>query len=539
MRGSFLIIKSLKLNNFRSFDTANLEFLPGQNYIFGQNWQGKSSIVDAIGFALFGVNVFPRKVAGTAVRAENLVNDDSDTASVELVFEIDGSQYDLIRSLPRQQVTLKKSDRVIASGVRPVEEKLVDLIGIDVELFKNIFFSDQDDLRKSLEFKPEERRVFIEKLLGVEEWKEKIESLRAVEKRLNEFLNDLVSGRLGAFLQHQDELENDVVQNKDNLAKLEETIRQLQKSAPKNLGAIRSQQRDQERPIAKLQHEETRITEKRAIDEELIKALQEGRCPTCTQPVPPKLRTTRLKAISLEIKELTRQLTVVERQLKKLHSQLYEDDLDAAEDSLEELMQAKADAKSLGEQVDTDEQRLKKLRQQAKIFGKKPVQVERTKAEIEFIKQLQELIDHYRRNLRGRLVEPLRVGMNDFLARFHDGDNDAEVLIDEDLNIAVRLHGKEAPIFNLSGAAKDILALSLRYGLLRVAARGINFLVLDEPTRHMDSSNCHRLKGLFNDLLDRQLIVVTVNREFSDATGRHYQVFKDQKTMRSRVGESW
>lgn len=485
------------------------------------------------------MDIFPRKVAGTAVRAENLVNDGSDTARVELVFELDGDQYGLIRSLPGRNVTLKTTEKVIATGVRTVSEKLIDLLGVDVKLFQNIFFSDQDDLWKSFDFSPEERRVLIDKLLGVEEWKDKIDSLRAVERKLNEFLNDLVSGRLGAFLEHQDDLENEVAENKDALAELEKTIRQLQKSAPKNLGAIRSQQRDHERPIAKLQHEETRITEKHAIDERLIEALQKGQCPTCTQHVPTKLRTARIKAISREIKELLRRLTVIKRQLEQLYSQLNEGDLEAAEASLERLRQARADARSLAEKVETDERRLKKLRQQAKTFGKKPVQVEKTRAEIDFISQLQELIQQYRRNLRGRLVEQLRVSMNDFLARFHDGDNDTEVLIDEDMNIAVRLHGKDVPIFNLSGAAKDILALSLRYGLLRVAARGINFLVLDEPTRHMDSSNCNRLKGLFNDLLDRQLIVVTVNREFSDATGRHYHVFKDQKTMRSRVGESW
>lgn len=465
------------------------------------------------------------------------MNDDSDTASVELIFEINGSQYELIRSLPGRDVMLKKSEKVIATGVRTVAEKLIDLLGVDVKLFQNIFFSDQDDLRKSLDFSPEERRVFIEKLLGVEEWKDKIESLRSVEKKLNEFLNDLVSGRLGAFLELQDELKNEIAQKKDELAELDKSIRQFPKSAPKSLGAILEQKQDQDNPIAKLQHEETRIDEKRAINEELIEALKKGRCPTCTQLVPPKLRKTRVSVLSHEIKHLTQQLTGIERQIAKLES--HKEDFASTADSLEEFRQMQADARSLARQLKADDQREKKLCRQAKIFGKKPRQVERTKAEIEFINQLQELIHHYRRNLRGRLVEPLRVGMNDFLARFHDGDNDSEVLIDGDLNIAVRLHGKEVPIFNLSGAAKDILALSLRYGLLRVAARGINFLVLDEPTRHMDPSNCQRLKGLFNDLLDRQLIVVTVNREFSDAAGRHFQVFKDQKTMRSRVGDSW
>jgi len=50
------------------------------------------------------------------------------------------------------------------------------------------FFSDQDELRKSLEFSPEERRVFIERLLGVEEWKDRVDSLRETRRRLEGFL---------------------------------------------------------------------------------------------------------------------------------------------------------------------------------------------------------------------------------------------------------------------------------------------------------------------------------------------------------------
>ena len=74
--------------------------------------------------------------------------------------------------------------------------------------------------------------------------------------------------------------------------------------------------------------------------------------------------------------------------------------------------------------------------------------------------------------------------------------------------------------------------------LLRVAAGGISFFILDEPTRHMDPSNCLKLKGLFNDLLDCQLIVVTVNSEFSDAAGRHFRVTKD-RLFHSVIAESW
>src|SRR5712664_3646040 len=116
-RPYFLIIKSLRLDNFRSFNQAQFDFVPGQNYIFGQNWQGKSSIVDAIGFALFGVDIFPKKVAGTSVSSDHLINEDSRHGSVELRFELDGREYSLRRSLPGRKVSLMKGDQEVAVGI--------------------------------------------------------------------------------------------------------------------------------------------------------------------------------------------------------------------------------------------------------------------------------------------------------------------------------------------------------------------------------------------------------------------------------------
>jgi DNA repair exonuclease SbcCD ATPase subunit len=221
--------------------------------------------------------------------------------------------------------------------------------------------------------------------------------------------------------------------------------------------------------------------------------------------------------LSQTIRAFRAELTKIGRALQKLETQFSNADFDQSYEDVADLREAKATYEAARKQLTKDEDRLSKLRLQAKTFGKKPQQVDRTKAEIAFLERLENAIQDFRRLLRKRLVKQLMIGTNDLLARFHDGDNDSIVKIDEELNIAVELHGREVPIFNLSGAAKDILALALRYGLLRVAAGGISFFILDEPTRHMDPSNCLKLKGLFNDLLDCQLIVVTVNSEFSDA----------------------
>jgi exonuclease SbcC len=512
--------------------------VPGQNYVFGQNWQGKSSIVDAIGFALFGVDVFPKKIAGTPVKAEHLVNEDSAHGSVELRFEVDGVEYFLRRSLPSRDVSLRQGDLTIATGIRTVAEKLVSLLGVDVKLFQNIFFSDQDELRRSLDFSPEERRVFIERLLGVEEWKERIELLRAARRGLERLLEDLTAGRLGVFLSHVEGLDEELRLKREDIRELDLAIRSLKCNSPRNVQSLRQEERSSKNAVAVLQHDELRVKTRLEIEETLREGMKGGNCPTCTQPIPRPLRRSRLAELGRLIRELQRQLEKVRKDLAKQESSLSEEDFDASYETLLEVSNKQAQRRTIAEQLVRDEARLRKLRKQAKTFGRKPQQVEQTKSEIVFFETLEGVIQEFRKLLRGRLVRQLVVGTNDFVARFHDGDNDSQVKIDDDLNMAVQLHGREVPIFNLSGAAKDILALSLRYGLLRVAARGVNFLILDEPTRHMDTTNCQRLKSLFNDLLDRQLIVVTVNSEFSDAAGRHFRVLKDG-SLHSVVAESW
>src|SRR5438552_2515346 len=94
-------------------------------------------------------------------------------------------------------------------------------------------------------------------------------------------------------------------------------------------------------------------------------------------------------------------------------------------------------------------------------------------------------------------------------------------------------HGVDLVTF-AKGQRKDdvaheyLAAFTGEEGVLFVGKAQEKASVFRTETRHMDSPNCQRLKSLFNDLLDRQLIVVTVNSEFSDAAGRHFRVEKNE-----------
>lgn len=140
--------------------------------------------------------------------------------------------------------------------------------------------------------------------------------------------------------------------------------------------------------IARLQHDELELKTKLAIEEHLSRGVSKGRCPTCTQLTPRPLRVSRLKALSQTIRAFRAELTKVGRALQKLEMQFSDSDFDQSYEDVADLREAKATYEAARKQLTKDEDRLKKLRLQAKTFGKKPQQVDRTKAEITFLDHL-------------------------------------------------------------------------------------------------------------------------------------------------------
>src|SRR5689334_13122364 len=105
-------LHSIHLQNFRQHVDTALSFEAGLTGIIGPNGTGKSTIVEAIGWALYGVNAtrgsrdsieFDRARKGAAVR-------------VELEFELGAHEYRVIRSLTNAELYLDRGAAPIASS---------------------------------------------------------------------------------------------------------------------------------------------------------------------------------------------------------------------------------------------------------------------------------------------------------------------------------------------------------------------------------------------------------------------------------------
>jgi DNA repair exonuclease SbcCD ATPase subunit len=521
-------LERLLINNFRSYENADLEFSPSQNYIFGRNWQGKSSIVDAIGFALFGRRTFPLRMAGSPVKAENIVREGADQGFVELRFEHDGKSYVLKRTCPRETVSLECDGAEVGGTSTTVSEYLTELLGVDKELFANVFYSEQDALRKVLEVTPEDRKTFVEAILGFEYLKEVKMSAKHASDSLLKWLDGFTSGNVKTILDMSKQLEKRVASTSNRVKELAELVSKY-KDAPKLTSEALGRATKATTKLNKALEELSSVKTQKGFYSGLLEGVTTGVCPTCKQPVTGTAKTHAEHELKHLIDEIQGKIREADSEFKKFELELGRANSDMFKSQADETILSgyTSERDTLKAQFDEDREQLADLKRQLVAYENKDKVIKRINEETAFLDELQLAIDEFRTDLRKLMVTDLENAANFLLAKFSDGDFDAQLKITDDFGFQILLHNRPVPIFNLSGAARDILAIAVRYGLYRIASKEINFLLLDEPTHHFDQGNTAKFKQALNELAEQQLIVITVHDEFSDATGKKFAVEKD------------
>jgi len=121
-----LIIKKLRAVNFKSLQDETIDFRNGVTLIRGLNESGKSTIMEAILYALYGYALRPKMNPPKA----KLIEYDSPRALVQLAFEIAGKTYQVTREIHRSDKRSSKSSVVeilqngksVPKGVQSVTE---------------------------------------------------------------------------------------------------------------------------------------------------------------------------------------------------------------------------------------------------------------------------------------------------------------------------------------------------------------------------------------------------------------------------------
>ena len=164
-----MIIDRLVLKNFKRFRDEEIHFKDGITGILGNNGTGKSSLVQAVFFALYGVQA-------TGIAADYIVSSfasPKEKCEVRLDFRIGGDTYTVVRTFRKgktttHDATFHKDGKLMATGVSQVEAEVRRTLGMGPVDFKNTIYAGQKDLLTLLENTPGKRKEWFLRALGID-----------------------------------------------------------------------------------------------------------------------------------------------------------------------------------------------------------------------------------------------------------------------------------------------------------------------------------------------------------------------------------
>jgi DNA repair protein SbcC/Rad50 len=166
-------IEVVQLENIRSHVKSTVPFTHGFNCLVGGVGCGKSSVMYAIDFALFGDTIGSRSF-------EYLMREDADWCRVMVQFTQNGSTYKLTRGLKRkgksisqdfEQLKLFEDDKLVASmKTEAIAEQFKAITGLDKDLYREIVWFRQEHLKDLLDAKPRDRQTRLDELFGLSDY---------------------------------------------------------------------------------------------------------------------------------------------------------------------------------------------------------------------------------------------------------------------------------------------------------------------------------------------------------------------------------
>ncbi len=183
------MIQTIELNNFLSHSFTKLDFDDdGVTIFIGHNGSGKSSIIDAITFVLFGKH--NRK------SNRSLIKKGSNQAYVKIRFSVNKKQYEAIRRIDRNgnmyshlvEIKINGESTLLVSGERKqfgesMTKQIEDIIGVDFSKLKITSIVQQGELNAIIKSKPKEFKEIINALIGIDRLDTAAAAMNLIKKK--------------------------------------------------------------------------------------------------------------------------------------------------------------------------------------------------------------------------------------------------------------------------------------------------------------------------------------------------------------------
>ncbi len=172
-----MLLKSIKLENIRSYVDEKIDFPAGSILLAGDIGSGKSSVLLSTEFALFGIQ--RGELSGT-----DLLRHGANSGTIELCLELDGKDIVICRNLKRDKKGVTQDTGYVEiNGVRnhktasELRAFVIELLGYPQEymtknplIFRYTVYTPQDEMKRILFAPHDERLNILRKIFDIDKY---------------------------------------------------------------------------------------------------------------------------------------------------------------------------------------------------------------------------------------------------------------------------------------------------------------------------------------------------------------------------------
>jgi len=206
-------LKKLVIENLRSYENQEVIFPDGSTLLSGDIGSGKTTILLAVEFALFGLQ--------PSQKANSLLRNNKDNGKVLLEFEVDGKNVQIERTLKRGKKTISQDyvsitidDDKYEESVSEVKSKILNLLNYPSEfskktnlLYKFTVYTPQEEMKQIITESKEIRLNTLRHVFGIDKYKRIQENTKILSSKLREKIR-INNALLGDIDEIKENLEN-------------------------------------------------------------------------------------------------------------------------------------------------------------------------------------------------------------------------------------------------------------------------------------------------------------------------------------------
>ena len=327
--------KYVRWKNFLSTGNQFIEIQLDKNpttLIIGENGAGKSTILDALCFGLFGKPF-------RTISKNQLVNSvNNSSTSVEVEFTIGTRDYKVIRNIKPNKFEIYQNDKLMSleANVRDYQKILEQqILKLNYRSFTQVVILGSSTFVPFMQLRSTHRREVVEEILDIQIFstmnvllKQKMKSV-VEELREIEYQYDIISEKISL----QENYIDDIQKNKDDIIKEKESsfntnkyhikekteeIESLEGDSKLLADDLIGEEQNKEKR-SKLKDISVTLNDKFDRNRKMIFFLKDNDdCPTCKQHIDETFKSETIKEKNEQQKELSKGLTKLHDQLERL-----------------------------------------------------------------------------------------------------------------------------------------------------------------------------------------------------------------------------